>query len=291
VDKMLISVIIPVYNGATYLRESVMSALAQTYDQLEVIIVDDGSTDESGSIARAMTDERIKYIRTENHGVSSARNTGISYARGTWLAFLDADDVWESAKLTRQAGYFADYDLVCSNASLIASTGATGLLLSQAQIQAMNDRGIFALLEGGHPPMSSVCLRKSSLGKMRFTEGQRFAEDFDLWLRVVASGARLRAAEEPLYRYRLHEGSASAQTPDARLRVAEVLVRFSQQPGLSSEVVNAARTSARYSFYHHCQLVRSSGGSRRLLHLALRASSFDASFMKVLLFAIMKPLR
>lgn len=103
----LISCIIPVYNGERFLGEALESVLAQTYQPLEVIVVDDGSTDETARIARHYGD-RVRYVWQPNAGETSARNLGITVAQGEYIAFLDADDVWHSEKLEQQTARFQE---------------------------------------------------------------------------------------------------------------------------------------------------------------------------------------
>src|SRR6476660_1471039 len=102
-EKPLVSVIIPVYNGTCYLRAALESVFAQTYRPFEVIVVDDGSLDDSGVIAQSFDD--VRYIHQENQGVAAARNNGIEVARGEFLAFLDQDDLWTPEKLKLQMGH------------------------------------------------------------------------------------------------------------------------------------------------------------------------------------------
>ncbi len=97
----LISVVIPVFNGGKYLRETIESVLAQTYQPVEVIVVDDGSTDNSAVIARGFS-PKVLYAYKNNGGISSALNRGVELSRGSFLAFLDADDLWEEDKLMHQ---------------------------------------------------------------------------------------------------------------------------------------------------------------------------------------------
>ena len=87
-----VSVIVPVYNQCHYLGNAIGSALAQTYEDLEVVVVDDGSTDDTVLVTASFADPRVRYIRQENRGLSAARNTGIQHSRGAFLTFLDSDD-------------------------------------------------------------------------------------------------------------------------------------------------------------------------------------------------------
>jgi glycosyltransferase involved in cell wall biosynthesis len=106
VKDPLVSVIIPVHNGERFIRRTLVSALAQTYDPIEVVVVDDGSTDQTATIVEtaAVHDNRIRLFRTQKSGVSAARNLGISQARGKLIAPLDADDLWHPEKIARQVG-------------------------------------------------------------------------------------------------------------------------------------------------------------------------------------------
>jgi len=107
-NNPLVSVIIPVYNAELYLEESIRSALEQTYRPFEILVVDDGSTDGSGSIARKFK-EQIIYIYQSNQGVAAARNQGINKSSGKFLTFLDADDLWKPKKLSIQMKYMLDH--------------------------------------------------------------------------------------------------------------------------------------------------------------------------------------
>jgi glycosyltransferase involved in cell wall biosynthesis len=114
-EKILVTVIVCFYNEERFIEETIESVLAQTLDNWELILVDDGSTDSSTGIAKNMAEaypEKVKYIEHENHknrGLSASRNLGISYARGEFVAFLDADDVWLPGKLERQVAILAQY--------------------------------------------------------------------------------------------------------------------------------------------------------------------------------------
>ena len=105
-EEPLISVIVPTYNRAHFLKEAIESVLAQTYKNLEIIIVDDGSTDNTSKLVEKFTDKRIIYLYQDNKGVSSARNKGILKTKGEYISFLDSDDIWLPQKLQKQLEVF-----------------------------------------------------------------------------------------------------------------------------------------------------------------------------------------
>jgi len=105
-ESPLVSVIIPVYNYDRYLAEAVESVLSQTYQHLEVIVVDDGSTDQSGEVARSFAGRGVRYCPQPHSGIGPARNKGVELAQGEFLAFLDADDRWPEEKIERQLRAF-----------------------------------------------------------------------------------------------------------------------------------------------------------------------------------------
>src|SRR5215813_10638726 len=105
-ETPLVSVIIPVYNYDRYLAEAIESVLSQTYQHLEVIVVDDGSTDRSGAVARSFAGRGVRYCYQAHAGIGPARNKGVELAQGDLIAFLDADDRWPSEKIERQLHAF-----------------------------------------------------------------------------------------------------------------------------------------------------------------------------------------
>ncbi|MDV2504691.1 MAG: glycosyltransferase family A protein, partial [bacterium] len=107
-SSRLVSVIIPAYNCEDFLAEAIASALAQTYLPVEIIVVDDGSTDRSGDVANSFKNPEVRYFYQPNSGAGAARNQGTNLARGSYFAFLDADDVWLPDKLTLQMAAFDD---------------------------------------------------------------------------------------------------------------------------------------------------------------------------------------
>ena len=110
ISPNLISVIIPVYNGERYLSEALYSVIDQTVHEIEIIVVDDGSTDNSAETIKQFSDSRIRYIYQSNQGAAAARNHGVSLAQGAFLAFLDADDLWSKGKLSSQLKVMTEHD-------------------------------------------------------------------------------------------------------------------------------------------------------------------------------------
>ena len=112
-EEGLVSIITPCYNGAKYIRETIDSVIAQTYPKWEMIIVDDGSKDNSAEIVRGYTDERIHLIQQKNVGSAAARNNGIRQCNGQYIALLDADDLWKPDFLKKQIAFMKKRKAVC----------------------------------------------------------------------------------------------------------------------------------------------------------------------------------
>ena len=203
-----VSVIVPVFNAELYITETIQSALAQTHADLEVIVVDDGSTD--GTIERLRAfDGRVEIHRQPNGGVAAARNRGARVASGEWLAFLDADDIWLPTKVQRQ--------LACSRGPMVYTDryniGARGELPEiQSLVTPMHDGDLFLplLLEGNFITASSVLLRRDVFDEVGgFFEELRGTEDWDLWVRIAAAGHTINIVREPLLQYRFHSRGIS----------------------------------------------------------------------------------
>ena len=210
-----ISVIIPTYNHARFLRDAVDSALAQTYAPLEVIVVDDGSTDATPRILAAYGD-RIRAIRRENGGVGAARNTGIAAARGELLAFLDSDDIWRPAKLEMQVARFeADPGLglvhcraeTFDDAGKLVHAPLVGLEGWVAMELLRFDRGVIAA------PCSATVVPKRVAEELGgFDPRLQPSEDWDFYYRL-ATRYRIGYVNDILVHYRIHSGGIHLNTP------------------------------------------------------------------------------
>ncbi len=182
----MVSVVIPTYNRAGFIKEAIDSVLAQTYSELELIVVDDGSIDETEKILLPYKN-KIHLLKQENKGVSAARNLGIAQAKGEWVAFLDSDDLWKKDKLAKQMLWLRLHQQV--------------LICHTDEIWSRGGERVHPLKKHAKPhgwifekclPMcvvspSSVVIHKSLFEKYgTFDESLPACEDYDLWLRFAA---------------------------------------------------------------------------------------------------------
>lgn len=180
----LISVIIPTYNRAWAIKEAIDSILAQEYSRFEIIVVDDGSTDETQQILEAYTAD-ISIIHQRNKGVSAARNRGVDSASGQWVAFLDSDDLWLPKKLAAQVEFFRDHPdaLICQTEEIWIRNG---IRVNPGKRHQKPSGMIFEpSLELCLVSPSAVMIRRELFDEVGlFDESLPACEDYDLWLRI-----------------------------------------------------------------------------------------------------------
>lgn len=189
----LVSVIIPTYNRASLILRAVESVLNQTGVELELIVVDDGSTDDTQSVLSTLTTQ-IRYLIVPHSGVSAARNRGIENARGEWIAFLDSDDYWLPSKLQKQIAYLLserpadpDHDryLICHTNEIWIRNGRR---INQGKKHAKQAGWFF--IPSLHLCLispSSVLIHRKVFERVGvFDESFPYVEDYDLWLRITA---------------------------------------------------------------------------------------------------------
>jgi glycosyltransferase involved in cell wall biosynthesis len=199
-----VSVVIPCYNGANFLRDTLRSVLAQTLPPLEVIVVDDGSTDDSAAIAESFGPP-VRVFRQPNQGESVARNRGIEEARGDWVAFLDADDLWLPEKLAEQAKLVAPgVGAVCSGNLARYSDGRE---VYHGTRPEWFDRSW--VLEHGAPCHISTLLVRRDL-PVRFPTWTSWSEDLVYYLDLLGH-TRIAIADRPLVVYLKHAGAQTAR--------------------------------------------------------------------------------
>lgn len=202
---MKVSVVIPTYNRGYIIREAIESAIRQQYQRFEIIIVDDGSTDDTRQIVEALGNSRVRYVsHGVNRGCSAAYNTGILAATGDFISFLDSDDVWQENYLERQVSFLSSHpevDVVFCNTEISASVSSVNSLMSmlwvfpkllransnEAGEYVFNSRQMYlCLLEEVPIKPSAVVIRRQILDRVGlFDEGSPSGTDWDLFLRLA----------------------------------------------------------------------------------------------------------
>jgi glycosyltransferase involved in cell wall biosynthesis len=224
---MLVSVIIPLYNTQEYIGACLASVLSQTHRELEVIVVDDGSTDGGAAIAEGFADERVRVDRGVNRGVAAARNRGLALAKGEIVAFLDADDLWYPEKLSEQIGVLrGDPDVVAVGAVFQYLSG-NGRLLGRAGQDARDADSRERMRRGQLMPfpVSSLIARIDAVRAAGgFDESLPPVADLDLVARLALAGS-IATVMRPLGAYRVHGNSMSARQPAEMM----MLVRFVEE--------------------------------------------------------------
>lgn len=217
----LVSVVIPSYNYGRFITDAVGSALAQTYRQIEVVVVDDGSKDDTRERLSSLMGQ-IRYIYQENAGLSAARNTGIRESKGEWIALLDADDLWHPQKLEVQLQAASAYPCV----GLIGSPAASTLAESLAFDPPVRCLSVRDFLLSAQMGPSSALIRHQCLEKVGlFDETLRSVEDRDMWLRLAAHVPCV-LVDSPNWWYRPHEGQMSRNAARMFSNYRRVIEKF-----------------------------------------------------------------
>lgn len=205
-----VSIIIPVYDGEKYIREAVYSALNQTYKDFEIIVIDDGSKDNTPNILETYG-SKIKWKSQENKGQASAINEGINMAEGKYLAYLDADDVCLPERFENQVKYLDEHPnvgLVYSDRHQINENGETQRIIKS---QPPNN---FVLLQNNYIPRSAVMHKKECLDEVGlFDESITGGDDWDMWIRI-SEKFEMGYIGKPLVKYRVHKKNISLIRPN-----------------------------------------------------------------------------
>ncbi|MBL4673283.1 MAG: glycosyltransferase [Arenicella sp.] len=226
----LVSVVIPVYNVEQYIEEALDSVLSQSYQNIEVLIVDDGSPDDSiSTIKKNYSDSRIRIIEQANRGLAGARNTGIRSANGGYVAFLDSDDFWEKNKLDQHIQLMLNHDncgvSFCSSSFVDENSQFLGRLQAPKKKANYQAKDIFCRNPIGNGSVPVIRLEilqqigfetsdKNQDGlpyTQYFDESLQQSEDVDCWTRIaILTGTDFYYIDQPLTNYRLNSGGLSA---------------------------------------------------------------------------------
>lgn len=225
-SKPLVSVVITCYNYGEYVKHSIESVLNQTYSNLEIIIINDGSTDSSDEvISKYLINKNIKYIKQENKGQAVAKNEGIKNSIGEYIAFLDADDIWVSDKLEKQIniiisrpniGLVYSSMQIIDNDNNIVETNINNIYLKNKSGKVTND-----LLYDNFVPFSSALITRKCIESAGcFNENIKMGIDWDLWLRISLD-FEFDYVDERLILYRSGHPCQMSKNISQRLNSAE----------------------------------------------------------------------
>ena len=230
-----VSILMPVYNTAPYLREAMDSMLCQTFKDFELIVLNDCSPDNAEEILDAYDDSRIVRYKGENNvGLSNVLNVGIGMARGKYIARMDSDDISLPNRLQIQVDYLethSEIDLASVGMQLFGAKES--VWIRERNPEKVKIEALF------HSPVlhASSMWRKDSFERhgLRFRQEMVPAEDYDLWTRAMLKGLKLMNLPEVLYEYRIHEAQATVQTDKTAAKSREVQMAYLHEslPSLS----------------------------------------------------------
>lgn len=241
-----VSIIMPAYNAENFISESIESVIGQTYANWELIIVDDGSTDNTRNVVHRYInrDTRIHYFFQENARQAKARNTGIKNSKGDIIAFLDADDLWlpQKLELSLKEFYNGEQDVLFTDAYIFNNSAQLSDYENLPNINIVaktyhGNEGLNAFLyENRIPILTVIATRESILNVNCFREENKGGtEDYELWLNLLANNHIIRGTDLKLSLYRIHSNSTTA-TNNMDINVIKMFSRFfTEYPNLKSK--------------------------------------------------------
>jgi len=265
-----ISVIIPAYNQAIFLGEAIYSVLNQSFQDFEIIVIDDGSTDNTPDVVNSFSDERILYLYQKNLGVSAARNSGIRISNGSYICFLDADDKFIENKLKLQDRFLdnnPDVGMVVSGYRFIDSDSDVIREMNSWEITPKLD--IDSLLYICPFTPNSYLIRRFWVEESEgFDEQFRGLEDWDFYLRLVNNGCNIAWLERIVCDYRIHHDNMS-QSPNSPIYgFIPILDKFFSNSHLPINVLNQKKEAYIQAYF-------------RTYTLASRKGNWDDAFYNI----------
>ena len=212
-----VSVVMATYNYGRYIGQAIRSVVDQTYIDWELVIVDDGSTDNTTEVVQAfLSDPRIQYLQQENQGQPKAKNRGVLAARGEFLAFLDADDMWASEKLSKQLPLFEHDARIGVTYTGLRLINEDGVIVQTCPSPRLRGNVFRQSLYQTIPPFSSSMVRRAVFENVGlFNETIPLAIDYELWLRVAMKW-HFDYVDEPLLLYRTGHANLSRRYQERR---------------------------------------------------------------------------
>jgi glycosyltransferase involved in cell wall biosynthesis len=264
VSTPLVTVVIPAYNGGVLLRAAVDSVLAQTYEPIEIVVVDDESPEPLEPFLDGVLD-RVRIVRQQNTGTAGARNRGIAEARGELVALLDQDDLWDPEKLARQLPLFVDSRtaLVHAGARFINAEGTvTSVVTGDPTLDTHR------MLEACHVAVQTVVVRRSILDEVGpFDVSLSAADDWDMWIRII-DRFPIAAVPDPLATVRVHPGNQSHNAELMYSSARQLIAKHAHIHGACPDCRRALRRAAlanRQAYYgrlRHQARERAAAGDR-----------------------------
>lgn len=225
----LVSIITPSYNTAAYIGDTIRSVLAQTYQNWEMIIVDDCSTDNTDEVVASFTDSRIRYLKNEkNSGAAVSRNYALREARGTWIAFLDSDDLWMPEKLERQLSFMEEhgYHFSCTGVTEIdEGSNPLGTVISGPRHVTRLGMHLYCW-----PGCLTVMYHAPTVGLVQIADLKK-NNDYAMWLKVIKK-CDCYYLDEVLARYRVRQTSISHDKLRKLIRSHYDLYHIGEQMGV-----------------------------------------------------------
>lgn len=234
-----VSVIIPVFNGAKYIKEAIECVLNQTFKDFEIIVVDDGSTDNTRCILETWINEgRLRYIYQQNKGLAGARNTGIRLARGKFLKFLDSDDILYPQQLEYQVNHLKDkHELIISVTDYEIEFASK--TKKRIKIRLTNRDQLAKFIDGNPCPSNVILVRRSFVQKLGgFDEELSSHEDTDLWLRALVQGSIFEQVDYVGCCYRIFETSLSGNEYKMFINLCKVSEKINKTLLLNLHTLN-----------------------------------------------------
>jgi glycosyltransferase involved in cell wall biosynthesis len=207
-QRPTISVIIPIYNAAKYLNTAIKSVLNQTFVDFELLIIDDGSTDNTMEVAKAFDDRRIQYFYQSNQGKSQARNNGIYKSKGRFISFLDADDFYSKSKLKYLLDFLRNNPQIGCVAGGVRRISENGQIISEKKLQDNKLITIKDLLFGNSINVCSTLIRSEHVKKIKgFDICLKRGEDWDFHYRLALSGCSIVVKKNIVCAYRFRQNA------------------------------------------------------------------------------------
>jgi len=283
-DQPLVSVIIPAYNAERFIRDALDSVLNQSYSNIELIVVDDGSTDRTAEIVNEYGN-KICCFNKVNGGVATARNLGIKHSLGKYVAFLDADDIWEAEKIEKQVIFLEkniDFGIVTTSVFFIDIFGAPSHGFSLRSIYPKDGWNFENLLKRFCLFPSAILVRKDVVNAVGFfDDDQSAAEDIDYFLRILKK-YKLAVIDEPLTRYRIRNSDSLGSSVYSYMEREKVLRKYDGMIEIKPSVMKEAYFNLYNSWGKHFLWLNKFEEARTVLLMALRMKiAWDPIFFLV----------